>query len=36
VLTVPGNGFCGPGHIRIAYCVDDATILGSIEASARP
>jgi aspartate aminotransferase len=31
VLTVPGSGFCGPGHIRIAYCVDDATIIGSIE-----
>ncbi len=31
VLTVPGSGFCGPGHIRIAYCVDDATILGSID-----
>jgi aspartate aminotransferase len=31
ILTVPGSGFCGPGHIRIAYCVDDATILGAIE-----
>ena len=31
ILTVPGSGFYGPGHIRIAYCVDDATILGSIE-----
>lgn len=31
ILTVPGSGFFGPGHIRIAYCVDDATILGSIE-----
>jgi aspartate aminotransferase len=31
ILTVPGSGFEGPGHIRIAYCVDDATILGSIE-----
>lgn len=31
ILTVPGSGFSGPGHIRIAYCVDDATILGSIE-----
>ena len=27
----PGSGFYGPGHIRIAYCVDDATILGAIE-----
>lgn len=31
ILTVPGSGFLGPGHIRIAYCVDDATILGAIE-----
>jgi aspartate aminotransferase len=31
ILTVPGSGFEGPGHIRIAYCVDDATILGSID-----
>jgi aspartate aminotransferase len=26
ILTVPGSGFFGPGHIRIAYCVDDRTI----------
>jgi aspartate aminotransferase len=26
ILTVPGSGFYGPGHIRIAYCVDDKTI----------
>jgi aspartate aminotransferase len=31
ILTVPGSGFHGPGHIRIAYCVDDATILGAID-----
>jgi aspartate aminotransferase len=31
ILTVPGSGFHGPGHIRIAYCVDDETILGAIE-----
>jgi aspartate aminotransferase len=31
ILTVPGSGFLGPGHIRIAYCVDDATILGALE-----
>lgn len=31
ILTVPGSGFYGPGHIRIAYCVDDATIAGAIE-----
>jgi aspartate aminotransferase len=27
VLTVPGSGFGGPGHFRISYCVDDATIV---------
>jgi aspartate aminotransferase len=26
ILTVPGSGFYGPGHMRIAYCVDDRTI----------
>jgi aspartate aminotransferase len=26
ILTVPGTGFSGPGHFRIAYCVDDGTI----------
>jgi aspartate aminotransferase len=26
ILTVPGSGFGGPGHFRIAYCVDDTTI----------
>ena len=26
ILTVPGSGFGGPGHFRIAYCVDDETI----------
>ena len=26
ILTVPGSGFMGPGHLRIAYCVDDRTI----------
>jgi aspartate aminotransferase len=26
ILTVPGSGFGGPGHIRIAYCVSDDTI----------
>jgi aspartate aminotransferase len=31
ILTVPGSGFAGPGHIRIAYCVDDATIRGSLD-----
>ncbi len=26
ILAVPGSGFYGPGHMRIAYCVDDRTI----------
>jgi aspartate aminotransferase len=26
ILTVPGSGFGGPGHFRIAYCVEDRTI----------
>ncbi|HOV88275.1 MAG TPA: pyridoxal phosphate-dependent aminotransferase [Syntrophobacteraceae bacterium] len=30
ILVVPGTGFGGPGHFRIAYCVDDATIENSL------
>jgi aspartate aminotransferase len=26
ILVVPGSGFGGPGHFRIAYCVPDAVI----------
>jgi len=26
ILTVPGSGFKGPGHFRIAYCVSDSVI----------
>ncbi len=26
ILTVPGSGFKGPGHFRIAYCVSDNVI----------
>jgi aspartate aminotransferase len=26
ILTVPGSGFGGPGHFRIAYCVSDDVI----------
>jgi len=26
ILTVPGSGFGGPGHFRIAYCVHEQTI----------
>ena len=31
ILTVPGSGFGGPGHIRIAYCVEEATITNSMK-----
>jgi aspartate aminotransferase len=31
ILTVPGSGFGGPGYFRIAYCVDDATIVNSMD-----
>jgi aspartate aminotransferase len=31
ILTVPGRGFGAPGHFRIAYCVDDDTILRSMD-----
>ena len=31
VLTVPGSGFGTPGYFRIAYCVDDRTLEGSID-----
>ena len=30
ILAVPGSGFGGPGHFRIAYCVEDAVIAGSM------
>lgn len=26
VLVVPGSGFYGPGHIRLAFCVDESVI----------
>lgn len=26
ILAVPGSGFGGPGHFRIAFCVEDETI----------
>ncbi len=31
ILVVPGSGFGGPGHIRISYCVDDSTIINSMD-----
>jgi len=30
ILVVPGSGFGGPGYFRIAFCVDDATIINSM------
>ena len=30
ILAVPGSGFGGPGHFRIAYCVDDETIINAL------
>jgi aspartate aminotransferase len=30
ILVVPGSGFGGPGHFRIAFCVDDQVITGSL------
>ncbi len=31
VLTVPGRGFGSPGYFRISYCVEDATLEGSLD-----
>jgi aspartate aminotransferase len=31
VLVVPGSGFGGPGYFRIAFCVDDGTIINSMQ-----
>ena len=30
ILTVPGSGFGRPGHLRIAFCVGDDTIINSM------
>lgn len=30
VLVVPGSGFGGPGHFRIAFCVEDDVIVNAI------
>jgi aspartate aminotransferase len=30
ILVVPGSGFGGPGHFRIAFCVSDDTIIKSL------
>ena len=31
ILTVPGSGFGSSGYFRIAYCVDDATIVNAMK-----
>jgi aspartate aminotransferase len=30
ILVVPGSGFAGPGYFRIAFCVDDETIVNAM------
>ncbi|MBU1171735.1 MAG: pyridoxal phosphate-dependent aminotransferase [Proteobacteria bacterium] len=30
ILVVPGSGFGGPGHFRIAYCCDEASIVKAL------
>ncbi len=35
LLLVPGSGFMGPGHFRIAFCCSDETITGSAGAFKR-
>ncbi len=30
ILAVPGSGFGGPGYFRIAFCVDDETIINAL------
>ena len=31
IIAVPGSGFCGPGFFRLSYCVEDQTIINSLE-----
>ncbi|HPL98196.1 MAG TPA: aminotransferase class I/II-fold pyridoxal phosphate-dependent enzyme, partial [Smithellaceae bacterium] len=35
ILVVPGSGFGAPGYFRIAYCVEDRVITGSLEGFAQ-
>lgn len=35
ILAVPGSGFFGPGHFRLAFCVSDDTITNSMPAFKR-
>ncbi len=30
ILAVPGSGFMGPGYFRLAFCVDDETIVNAL------
>lgn len=30
ILVVPGSGFAGPGHFRIAFCCDDNSIINAM------
>lgn len=30
ILAVPGSGFMGPGYFRLAFCVEDQTILNAM------
>jgi aspartate aminotransferase len=30
ILVVPGSGFAGPGHFRIAFCVEDRVITDAL------
>jgi len=32
ILAVPGSGFMGPGYFRLAFCVDDDTIVNAMPA----
>jgi aspartate aminotransferase len=31
IIVVPGSGFYGPGFFRISYCVEDRTIINSMD-----
>lgn len=35
VLAVPGSGFGWPGHIRLAFCVDESVIRNAEEGFAK-
>lgn len=35
ILVVPGSGFGAPGYFRIAFCVDNATIVNSLPGFAK-